>query len=56
MTAPATTANQRVVELRHDGVRLTMELLLAGERDRARDVMLSTLYAQARVAGIRVPT
>lgn len=49
----ATTADQRITELRHDGVRLAMELLLDGHSQRAYQVMLGSFVAQARVAGIR---
>lgn len=50
---PASTAPQRVTELRHSGVRLTVELLIAGQREQALAVLLRSVEQQARVSGIR---
>lgn len=53
MTDVATTPEQRVPELRHSGVRLTMELLLDRRPTAALRVLLASVEQQARLEGIR---
>lgn len=49
----ATTAEQRVPQLRHDGVQRAVRLLVAGDRDTALAVLLDSVWMQARLSGIR---
>lgn len=49
----ATTSEQRIDELRHSSVRLAMVSLRNGHPEHALHIMLGSLEAQARVAGIR---
>lgn len=51
--ATVTTADQRVPELRNNGVRIAVQMILAGRREQALLVLLSSVETQARLSGIR---
>lgn len=58
MSAPAyapvaTTADQRVSELRNNGIRLAVKMLTYGRREQALLVLLSSVQTQARISGVR---
>jgi hypothetical protein len=48
----ATTSEQRIDELRHVGVRLAVTTLRHGRPYHALGILLGSVEAQARVAGI----
>lgn len=48
----ATTADQRIDELRHSGVRLAVELLVDGRQLDALHVIAQSVEQQARIAGV----
>lgn len=50
----ATTATERTDQLRHEGVRRTLALIVAGDTDAALDTLLASVADQARLNGVRV--
>lgn len=50
----ATTVDQRVAELRHEGVREALRLVVANDRDAALAALSASVAAQARLLGVRL--